>query len=171
MTDDYELGLTMRPLNGDQMQAFFDEQERAGVQGRWVGGGAANLGLTGPIQPGELEAFYSPDPAAALARLRASNAMAAQYGPTGYAPAPPRGMSIAGMVLGLASVVFGLVLIVPVVGVILSVVGLRREPAGRGMAIAGIVLNGIFLAGWLLLAALGFGLFGALFAGAASSTL
>lgn len=87
-----------------------------------------------------------------------------------YVPAPPRGMSITGMILGIASVAFGLVLIVPAVGIVLSVLGFRREPAGRGMAIAGIVLNSFFLAGWAMLALMGFGLFGLLFAGAAAST-
>ncbi|MEA5455743.1 DUF4190 domain-containing protein [Sinomonas sp. JGH33] len=86
------------------------------------------------------------------------------------APAPgyavilpqPKGCSVASMVLGLVSIFFGWTFIAPTIGFILGLVGLRREPAGRGMAVAGIVLNGIMLLGWALLVLFVFGLFGAL---------
>jgi hypothetical protein len=58
----------------------------------------------------------------------------------------PRGFSIASMVIGICSLVLGPTIIVPVVGLVLGVVGLRREPAGRGFAIAGIWTNGVILA-------------------------
>ena len=68
----------------------------------------------------------------------------------GYQPAPPRGMSIASMVLGLVSIVLGFTFLVPLVGFVLGIIGVRKEPAGRGMAITGLVLNGLFVVGWAL---------------------
>ncbi|MGO2004495.1 MULTISPECIES: DUF4190 domain-containing protein [Micrococcaceae] len=68
-----------------------------------------------------------------------------------YGAPPPRGMSIASMVLGLVSILAGFTGIVPIVGLVLGIIGLRREPAGRGMAIAGIIINSLTLLGWLLL--------------------
>lgn len=67
-----------------------------------------------------------------------------------YAVPPPRGMSIASMVIGIVSVFLGFTFFVPIVGLILGIVGLKREPHGRGMAITGIVINGLILAGWLI---------------------
>ena len=83
-------------------------------------------------------------------------AQAPQYGqPThvtvGYQPAPPRGLSIASMVLGLVSIVLGFTFLVPLVGFVLGIVGLRKEPAGRGMAVTGLILNGLFVVGWAAL--------------------
>jgi hypothetical protein len=69
-------------------------------------------------------------------------------------PAPPRGKSIASMVLGLVSVFFGFTLLVPVIGFILGLTALKSEPAGRGMAITGIVLNGLMLLGWIVVVGL-----------------
>lgn len=63
---------------------------------------------------------------------------------------PPRGMSVASMVLGLVSIVFGFTFVCPVVGLILGIIGIKREPAGRGMAIAGIIINAVILAGWAI---------------------
>ena len=63
-----------------------------------------------------------------------------------YVEAPPRGLSIASLVIGLVSIVLGYTFVLPIVGLILGVLGLKREPAGRGMAIAGIVINAIILA-------------------------
>jgi hypothetical protein len=73
-----------------------------------------------------------------------------QHVVVGYQPGPPKGMSVTSMVLGLVSIVLGFTFLVPVVGFILGIVGLRREPAGRGMAITGLVLNGLFVVGWAL---------------------
>jgi hypothetical protein len=39
---------------------------------------------------------------------------------------------------------------VPLVGFVLGIIGVRREPAGRGMAITGLVLNGLFVIAWAL---------------------
>lgn len=64
-------------------------------------------------------------------------------------PAPPRGLSISSMVLGLVSIVFGFTFVVPLVSLILGIVGLRREPAGRGMALTGVIISGLILLGWV----------------------
>lgn len=74
-----------------------------------------------------------------------------QHVVVGYQPGPPKGLSITSMVLGLVSIVAGFTFLVPVVGLVLGIIGLRREPAGRGMAITGLVLNGLFVVGWALL--------------------
>lgn len=60
-------------------------------------------------------------------------------------------MSIASLVLGLVSIFAGFTFVAPIVGLVLGVIGLKREPAGKGMAIAGLILNGLMLLGWLLL--------------------
>lgn len=62
-----------------------------------------------------------------------------------YAISPPRGLSIASMVLGLVSLLFGFAFVVPIVGLAVGISGLKREPAGRGFAITGICLNAIVL--------------------------
>ncbi len=68
-----------------------------------------------------------------------------------YGQAPPRGLSIASMVLGIASVLFGWTVVVPLTGVVLGIVGIRKEPAGKAMAITGLVLNGLALSVWVIL--------------------
>lgn len=65
-------------------------------------------------------------------------------------PSQPRGASITSMVLGICSVFFGWTFLVPLIGLILGIAGLRREPAGKGFAWTGVILNGIMLLGWLL---------------------
>lgn len=83
--------------------------------------------------------------------------------PNPYATVPAgemRGFSIASLVLGLVSIAASATFFVPVVGLVLGVMALKREPASRTMAIWGIVLNGVMLAGAVLVAigALVFGL-------------
>lgn len=70
----------------------------------------------------------------------------------GQPQSPPPGMSIASLVLGIISLVCGFTLVVPGVGLVLGILGLRREPAGRGMAIGGIVLNLLALLVWVAIA-------------------
>ncbi|MEE2570187.1 DUF4190 domain-containing protein [Pseudarthrobacter sp. J64] len=82
------------------------------------------------------------------------------YAQPAYIQAPPRGLSVASMVLGISSIVFGWILLVPIVGLVLGIVGLRREPAGKGMAVTGLVLNGLALSGWVLLMVFVFAVFG-----------
>lgn len=79
-----------------------------------------------------------------------------QYAPFGapvYQAPPARGLSITGMVLGIASV--GLFmwafLLPPLAGLVFSIIGLIKEPQGKGMAITGLILSGAGLLFWLLL--------------------
>jgi len=69
--------------------------------------------------------------------------------------APPRTLSIIALVLGGASVLFGYTFFVPIAAVVLGYLGLKREPAGRTMAIWGIVLGLLMSVGWLLIAITG----------------
>lgn len=72
-----------------------------------------------------------------------------------------RGFAISSLVLGLVSIVAGFTFVVPVAGLVLGVLALKREPSARTMAIWGIVLNAVMLAGVVIagLAAAAFGLF------------
>ncbi|WP_448809544.1 hypothetical protein [Agromyces bauzanensis] len=83
--------------------------------------------------------------------------------PYAAAPAPAeetRGFSIASLVLGLVSIVASSTFFVPAAGLVLGIMALNREPASRTMAIWGIVLNAVMLAGAALVTvgALVFGL-------------
>ncbi|MCR8671055.1 DUF4190 domain-containing protein [Agrococcus sp. HG114] len=87
-----------------------------------------------------------------------------------YAAAPQRGLSITAMVLGLCSAVFAWTLVVvPIIGVVFAIIALRREPAGRRMAITGLIGSaiGIVLVLALYLAPL-IGLLGVLMMGPTS---
>ena len=71
-----------------------------------------------------------------------------------------RGFAVSSLVLGLVSIVASYTFFVPIVGLVLGVMALKREPASRTMAIWGIVLNAVMLAGAVLVTfgALVFGL-------------
>lgn len=73
--------------------------------------------------------------------------------------AESRGFSVASLVLGIVSIVASYTFVVPVVGLVLGIMALKREPATRTMAIWGIVLNAVMLAGAALVA-LGAAIFG-----------
>ncbi|MBM7847264.1 DUF4190 domain-containing protein [Arthrobacter roseus] len=65
-------------------------------------------------------------------------------------PAAPKNLSITSLVLGVASMVgFAFFLVPQVLAVIFGHLGLKREPEGRGMAIGGLVMGYICIAGWL----------------------
>jgi Domain of unknown function (DUF4190) len=67
------------------------------------------------------------------------------------APQPHRGLSITALVLGLCSFLFAWTLVVvPLIGIVFGFVALRREPAGKAMAIIGLVASVIGLV-WVLL--------------------
>ncbi|TAM71075.1 MAG: DUF4190 domain-containing protein [Microbacteriaceae bacterium] len=68
-----------------------------------------------------------------------------------YAPPQPKGLSVTSMVLGLVSIVFGFTLLAPIGAVVFGAIGLKKEPAGRGMSITGIVLGGLCLLLWAAL--------------------
>ena len=65
------------------------------------------------------------------------------------------------MVLALVSFLLGWTFLVPLAALILGIIGLRREPAGKAMALTGVIVSGIILLAWVLIivAALFFGLF------------
>jgi len=71
------------------------------------------------------------------------------YGQPAYygVPAAPKTLSIASMCCGIAALVgFGFFLLPQLAAVILGHLALRREPAGRGMAIAGLVMGYVGIA-------------------------
>jgi len=82
------------------------------------------------------------------------------YATTAAPAEETRGYSISSLVLGLVSIVASYTFFVPIVGLVLGIMALKREPASRTMAIWGIVLNSVMLAGAVLvsLGALVFGL-------------
>ncbi|MGW9632295.1 DUF4190 domain-containing protein [Agromyces sp. NPDC055520] len=90
----------------------------------------------------------------------ATQAPFAEPNPYAAPAAETRGFSIASLVLGLVSIVSSFTFFVPVIGLVLGVMALKREPASRTMAVWGIVLNAVMLAGTVLvtLGALVFGL-------------
>ncbi|MWV49461.1 hypothetical protein GRS96_09265 [Rathayibacter sp. VKM Ac-2803] len=65
------------------------------------------------------------------------------------------------LILGVTSVFFGLTVIAPVAGLVFGILGLRREPAGRTLAIWGIVLNALMI-GFVALLIVGIAFFGLL---------
>lgn len=81
---------------------------------------------------------------------------AGPYAPQGYygMQAEPKTLSIASMVCGIASVIMGWLLLPQIAAIITGHMALKREPAGRGMSIAGLVLGYLCLLGygafWLL---------------------
>ncbi|MGG7465998.1 hypothetical protein [Plantibacter sp. YIM 135347] len=74
-----------------------------------------------------------------------------QATPVYFAPSEPKGLSLSSMVIGLVSLFLGFTFVLPLVGLVLGILGAKREPAGRGMAVTGIILNGLFILGWTLL--------------------
>ena len=70
-------------------------------------------------------------------------------------PAEPKTLSIASMVCGIASVIMGWLILPQIAALVTGHLALRREPSGRGMSIAGLVLGYLCLLGygaiWLLL--------------------
>ncbi|WP_223695151.1 DUF4190 domain-containing protein [Leifsonia poae] len=74
---------------------------------------------------------------------------------------PSQGLSIASLVLGIASLAFSWTFFAPIVGLVLGILAVGREPAGKTMAVWGIVLNAVMLAGAVIaamLAVVGIGL-------------
>lgn len=78
------------------------------------------------------------------------------YAQQGYygMQAEPKTLSIASMVCGIASVIMGWLLLPQIAAIITGHMALKREPAGKGMSIAGLVLGYLCLLGygafWLL---------------------
>ena len=70
---------------------------------------------------------------------------AVAWGQPIYAAAPPKGLSLTSMILGLVSVFFFWTFLCPLIGLVFGIIGIRKEPAGRGFAITGLILNGLLL--------------------------
>jgi hypothetical protein len=57
-----------------------------------------------------------------------------------YEPQPQRGLSITALVLGICSFVFAWTLVVvPILGIVFGFIALKREPAGKVMALVGLI--------------------------------
>jgi hypothetical protein len=84
------------------------------------------------------------------------NQPAGPYGQPGYygMPPEPKTLSIASMVCGIASVIMGWILLPQIAAIVTGHLALKREPAGKGMSITGLVLGYLCLLGygafWLL---------------------
>lgn len=66
---------------------------------------------------------------------------------SGLAPAEPKGMSIAALVLGIVGVISGGWFIIPqILAVVFGHIGLKKEPSVKGMAITGLVLGYLMVA-------------------------
>ncbi|WP_235022070.1 DUF4190 domain-containing protein [Rathayibacter sp. VKM Ac-2754] len=125
-----------------------------------------NLGTTAVLtepQP-QPDAQRTPDPEQQQQSLRAPHPEA-PYGtppaPAVATAAPSSPFSLTSLILGVTSVFFGLTVIAPVAGLVFGILGLRREPAGRTLAIWGIVLNALMI-GFVALLIVGIAFFGLL---------
>lgn len=87
--------------------------------------------------------------------MTTTEAPAATAAPTTTAWAQDRLLSTLALIAGIVAIVFGQTFFVPVAAMVLGVLGYRREPAGRAFAVWGIVLGGLMLFGWILLAIYG----------------
>jgi len=63
-------------------------------------------------------------------------------------------LGVSSLVLGLLSIFAGWTFLVPLAGLTVGILSLRREPRNRTVAIWGIVLNAVMLAGVVVLALL-----------------
>jgi hypothetical protein len=68
--------------------------------------------------------------------------------------APSSPLSITSLVLGLASIFAGWTFLAPIAGLVTGIMALSREPQSRTMAIWGIVINAVMLAGSLIVVAI-----------------
>jgi len=76
-----------------------------------------------------------------------------------YPPAAPvrpsSPLALTSLVLGLVSILAGWTFVAPIVGLITGVLALGRQPYARTLALWGIVLNAVMLAGVFLLLVFG----------------
>ncbi|HEU4666033.1 MAG TPA: DUF4190 domain-containing protein [Arthrobacter sp.] len=120
------------------------------------GFGQGGYGRNGYSEPGQYRTPYGNQPSPYAQQPGPYGQPAGPYGQTAYygMQAEPKTLSIASMVCGIASVIMGWILIPQVAAIITGHMALKREPAGRGMSIAGLVLGYLCLLGygalWLL---------------------
>lgn len=127
------------------------------------GSGQGGSGQDAYGQPGQYPPPYGQQPSPYAQQPGTFSQPGSPYGQTGspYAQqayygmqAEPKTLSIASMVCGIASVIMGWLLLPQVAAIITGHLALKREPAGRGMSIAGLVLGYLCLLGygalWLL---------------------
>jgi hypothetical protein len=93
-----------------------------------------------PPQPSAPPGYYVPTPPPAFQGQAAPSAYPAQWA---YTPLPPRGLSIASMVLGIAGVFFsftyGLGLFPSIAAVITGHMARKRQPYAKGFSLAGLI--------------------------------
>ena len=107
-------------------------------------------------EPGQYGGAYGQPPSPYNQQPSPYGQPAGPYAQQGYygMQAEPKTLSIASMVCGIASVIMGWLLLPQIAAIITGHIALKREPAGRGMSIAGLVLGYLCLLGygafWLL---------------------
>jgi hypothetical protein len=118
------------------------------------GQGGSGQGTYG--EPGQYGAAYGQPPSPYSQHPAPYGQPAGPYPQQGYygMQPEPKTLSIASMVCGIASVIMGWLLLPQIAAIITGHMALKREPAGRGMSIAGLVLGYLCLLGygafWLL---------------------
>jgi hypothetical protein len=93
--------------------------------------------------------------------MTTTNSLPSAAAPVAH-PAAARSLSITAFALGLASVLLGQTWLVPIAAIVLGAMGYRREPAGRTLAVWGIVLGSVMAFGWLVAAVVGIAMAGPL---------
>lgn len=61
-----------------------------------------------------------------------------------------KGWSLTSFILGLANIFVGAMFVTQIFGIIAGFIGLSKEPAGKGFAIWGLVLNFVTIVGWAI---------------------
>jgi hypothetical protein len=150
-----------RPFNDPQHPSWYSEPGRSAPGNPYAdpGSGATDQQAYGqhhnqPPQYGQPHQAAEQYPAPPYAGQPYPGQPAGQYGAyprAGYPPAEPKTLSIIALVLGIVGIASGGFLFIPQIGaIVLGHIALRREPSGRGMAIAGLVLGYLVIALWLL---------------------
>ncbi len=107
-------------------------------------------GQQGPLQP-QQPPVYAPPPANPYGQVPTNP----YYAPPPIVQPPYNGMAIGGFVLACVSLVLCCLPITAIVGLVLSIISMpqidRRGERGKGLAVAGIVLNALVVLGWLLM--------------------
>ena len=126
-------------------------QDSYGHDGRGSGYGQGT-----PSEPGQYGGTHGQPPSPYNQQPSPYGQPSGPYAQQGYygMQSEPKTLSIASMVCGIASVIMGWLLLPQIAAIITGHMALKREPAGRGMSIAGLVLGYLCLLGygafWLL---------------------